>query len=117
MYNYSAGAGVSSGFQGCITQLELGGRLVDMQGEVEDSQGVEDCAAFTNSGCREGDCTKTTRNKKTLCERLYPCQGGASCQGNVTHFQCFCPWGRQGKNCEESKINAFNLNIFTDCNL
>lgn len=38
-----------------------------------------------------------------LCQQLVPCQNGGTCRGNTTQYECDCPLGFTGTNCEQRK--------------
>ncbi|KAL3270161.1 hypothetical protein HHI36_009218 [Cryptolaemus montrouzieri] len=70
-------------FEGCISNLEIDYKLIDLNDYVTDNG--------TTSGCPE---------KKSFCKSV-PCQNGGTCREGWNMFQCSCPKGFGGKDCSE----------------
>jgi len=122
-YEHAEGVGVTAGFYGCISELELGGKRIRMVEDVVDSANIEDCDSMSpcdsepceNEGmcldlgngtfacsCQEGFRGDTCQEMDTICEILTPCFNGGGCSGNISHYECQCPWGLGGRHCNKT---------------
>jgi dystroglycan 1 len=80
----SPGAGVDLGFTGCISELKIKGRLVDLINDVIDSSNVRDCSAEAPPSCA-----------------LRPCKNGGTCEEWGGRIYCRCATGFTGDLCEQ----------------
>ena len=122
-------AGEVGKFHGCIVDLEVSGRKVDMLGEAVDSANIAQCqlsspcdrrpchnqgvcAEDGNGGfscsCPEGHSGGRCEAGGSLCQASPPpCLNGGVCSGNSSHFSCYCPWGYSGTHCNIT-VNMLN---------
>ncbi|KAJ7306581.1 hypothetical protein JRQ81_009947, partial [Phrynocephalus forsythii] len=81
-------ANVSSHFYGCLGEVSINGKKVDLSYSFLDSRGVSQC----------GD--------SSPCDRR-PCQHGGKCLLTGEYeFQCLCPDGYKGERCEVSEAQC-----------
>jgi dystroglycan 1 len=64
----SPGAGVDLGFTGCISELKIKGRLVDLINDVIDSSNVRDCSAEAPPSCALRPCIMVERARNGVAE-------------------------------------------------
>ncbi|KAL5013502.1 hypothetical protein ScPMuIL_007772 [Solemya velum] len=118
----SSGVGVTQGFVGCIAQLEVNGRDVDLVTQAKESSNVVDCGQrqpCDRNPCRNGGyCRELTSStymcncpneftgknceiEVNLCVTRQPCQNGAPCSiRSDGNYKCDCPLGFFGSECE-----------------
>jgi dystroglycan 1 len=86
--------GIDVGFQGCVSELSVGGRPVDLTFGAIDSKNVNQCDGGQDGGAQSRVCTPTT------------CQNGGTCReyGARGTFECSCTLGFTGTNCEISAV-------------
>ncbi|XP_076452135.1 basement membrane-specific heparan sulfate proteoglycan core protein-like isoform X4 [Babylonia areolata] len=78
----SPNAGATEGFVGCIAELMVDSKNIDLMGDAIESVNIADC----------GD--------RSLCDRN-PCRNGGICEDiSMTDYQCLCPESFTGRNCE-----------------
>ena len=121
LYQPAAGAGEVGRFRGCITDLQIGGRRVEMISEAVDSANIEECQSSLcdtkpchneglcldhDNGTFSCDCQGVfgglrCEEEGSLCDQSPPpCENGGTCSGNSSHYHCYCPWGHTGKHCD-----------------
>ncbi|KAK6966048.1 basement membrane-specific heparan sulfate proteoglycan core protein, partial [Biomphalaria glabrata] len=76
------GAGVYTGFIGCVGQLVVNERNIGLIDEARETMNIRDCG------------------ERTMCSRK-PCQNNGVCTNrSPTEYFCTCPEGFSGRNCE-----------------
>lgn len=118
----SAFSGISNGFMGCISSLEINGVLFDLDMDAEGGLGVAECNVSTCEGnpcLNGGTCTQVGNSFTCDCPPSHhgplcandvdhcstdPCshtQGGVCVEyANGTGYYCLCPIGYSGTLCE-----------------
>jgi len=80
----SPSVGVDVSFQGCISELVVGGATVDLVDSAIASKNVEECSNVESRACD-----------------LQTCRNAGTCRDlGSTSFQCSCPLGFTGTTCE-----------------
>lgn len=83
-------------FEGCISELKIDYRFVDLNSYVEDHG--------TTPGCPE---------KRAFCKSR-PCRNGGTCSEGWSMYHCDCPEGYGGKDCGECKYLLWRKFYFVD---
>ncbi|XP_072040765.1 basement membrane-specific heparan sulfate proteoglycan core protein-like [Amphiura filiformis] len=75
--------GITKGFVGCIVEVEIDGKPLDLINEAEKSKDIQEC------------------NEENYCDRE-PCENGGAChlKGNHGEYKCKCTEGYTGRHCE-----------------
>nr|QBP17600.1 heparan sulfate proteoglycan [Recilia dorsalis] len=81
----AAGVGVRQGFHGCVAEVQVSGLNLDLIRSVVDSANIDQCASSIGDPCQ-----------------LWPCQNNGVCYAlpDGKSYQCSCPAGYTGENCE-----------------
>ncbi|KAB0797911.1 hypothetical protein PPYR_08904 [Photinus pyralis] len=107
----------ASGFMGCVTDLKVFGRDVQIFKDAEDGYKVSECeslACLSNPCSNGGSCVEDGDRWYCRCKNGYlgnfcessicdnnPCLYGATClQFTGNGYICLCPFGRHGHFCE-----------------
>ena len=123
--NVSSITGVDSGLNGCISQLNVNSRAIDLIQDAEFGFGVTQCDTnfCTGNPCLNGgSCIEKGSSFVCLCTSVYTgplcgsavnpcvegaliCTAGATCVPSLDglSFECQCPLGRGGETCDEGK--------------
>ncbi|XP_025082607.1 basement membrane-specific heparan sulfate proteoglycan core protein-like isoform X8 [Pomacea canaliculata] len=117
----SSNVGTREGFVGCIAQLKVGSKEIDLLADATESVNIQDCGDRSvcdrdpcqNDGvCQEVSLTEyichchqtfTGRNCELEideCITREPCQNGGTCSVVEGHYICSCPLGFMGRDCE-----------------
>ncbi|XP_056158189.1 basement membrane-specific heparan sulfate proteoglycan core protein [Lampris incognitus] len=118
-------ANVSELFQGCIGEVSINNKKVDLSYSFTESKAIRKCV--DNSPCDRrpclngGHCMSNAEYEfQCLCEDgfegercevvKYVCQSNLHCQngGSCVNGQCVCTAGHTGLNCEESQVSRFS---------
>ncbi|GAB6018614.1 hypothetical protein CHUAL_000299 [Chamberlinius hualienensis] len=125
--NVSPSVDSSVGFDGCISELEVGGLKIDMINAIVDASNVDDCGGHTpcerqpclNGGscketgtspndyvceCEEGFSGKNCEEEDDICNVIFPCKNGGTCVGTASAYRCNCVLGFSGTNCEHKSL-------------
>ncbi|XP_042264743.1 basement membrane-specific heparan sulfate proteoglycan core protein isoform X2 [Thunnus maccoyii] len=117
-------ANVSEMFEGCIGEVSINNKKVDLSYSFTESRSIRKCV--DNSPCDRwpclngGDCMLSAEYEyqclckdgfegercevvKDVCQSNLQCQNGGSCVDG----QCVCAPGHAGLNCEESQVSSF----------
>ncbi|XP_044207348.1 basement membrane-specific heparan sulfate proteoglycan core protein isoform X2 [Thunnus albacares] len=117
-------ANVSEMFEGCIGEVSINNKKVDLSYSFTESRSIRKCV--DNSPCDRwpclngGDCMLSAEYEyqclckdgfegercevvKDVCQSNLQCQNGGSCVDG----QCVCAPGHTGLNCEESQVSSF----------
>ncbi|XP_046669711.1 basement membrane-specific heparan sulfate proteoglycan core protein isoform X9 [Homalodisca vitripennis] len=84
----AAGVGVRQGFHGCVGEVQVSGLNLDLIRSVVDSANIEQCSTEQGDPCLLRPCLNNG-----VC---YPGPDGRS-------YQCSCPSGFSGHNCEQEQ--------------
>ncbi|KAM4611104.1 basement membrane-specific heparan sulfate proteoglycan core protein [Polymixia lowei] len=118
-------ANVSELFEGCIGEVSINNKKVDLSYSFTESRAIRKCV--DNSPCDRrpclngGDCMSSVEYEyqclckdgfegehcevvKDVCQSNLQCQNGGSC----VNGQCACTAGHTGLNCEESQVSSFS---------
>ncbi|XP_077945716.1 basement membrane-specific heparan sulfate proteoglycan core protein isoform X7 [Gasterosteus aculeatus] len=117
-------ANISELFEGCIGEVSINNKKVDLSYSFTDSRSIRKCV--DNSPCDRrpclngGDCLSSFEYEyQCLCKDGFEgercevvrdaCQSNLQCQngGSCVKGQCVCATGRTGLNCEESQVSSF----------
>ena len=126
-FNISSITGINIGLSGCVSQLTLNGRTVNLVQDADFGFGVTQCdSSFcTGNPClNDGTCIEMGASFVCTCPAAYtgalcgtiidPCvEGAAVCAAGSTcvpsldgmTFDCQCPLGSGGDVCDEGKSN------------
>ncbi|XP_056242096.1 basement membrane-specific heparan sulfate proteoglycan core protein isoform X12 [Seriola aureovittata] len=117
-------ANVSELFQGCIGEVSINNKKVDLSYSFTESRSIRKCVDNSpcdrrpclNGGhcmssaeyeyqclCRDGFEGERCEVVKDVCQNNLQCQNGGSCVDG----QCVCAHGYTGLNCEESQVSSF----------
>ncbi|XP_061544566.1 basement membrane-specific heparan sulfate proteoglycan core protein isoform X9 [Phycodurus eques] len=117
-------ANVSEMFKGCIGEVFINNKKVDLSYSFTESRAIHKCVDTSpcdrrpclNGGhcmpnaeyeyqclCRDGFEGERCEIIKDVCHSDYQCQNGGSC----VHGHCVCHSGFAGPNCEESSVFSF----------
>ncbi|RZB41729.1 basement membrane-specific heparan sulfate proteoglycan core protein, partial [Asbolus verrucosus] len=110
--------GVNTGFNGCISEIDVVGMNLNVVESVSDSANVEECNALNNEIDNDiNDLQYAHENvpsspqptpydsSRTGCTGN-PCRNGGNCYPlSPTDYRCSCPEGFSGRNCEEFSPN------------
>ncbi|XP_074025385.1 basement membrane-specific heparan sulfate proteoglycan core protein isoform X7 [Leptinotarsa decemlineata] len=105
------GVKVYSGFNGCISDINISGVDINIIQNVTDSSNVEDCNDSSDVDNNiyppdNGNDERTARpfdSRQISCSNN-PCLNGGQCYPmSPTDYQCSCPAAFSGKNCEVAK--------------
>ncbi|XP_041479561.1 basement membrane-specific heparan sulfate proteoglycan core protein-like [Lytechinus variegatus] len=123
--------GVTKGFDGCITEVEIDGEPLDLVEGASASQHIEDCGE--NLLCQKGECqngatcTPTPDNLEYTCTCAsgftgihcesevgscsvdQPCQNGGRCEPVDGGYICLCSLGFSGNMCEN--VERFSYSV------
>ncbi|XP_028266708.1 basement membrane-specific heparan sulfate proteoglycan core protein isoform X10 [Parambassis ranga] len=118
-------ANVSEMFEGCIGEVSINNKKVDLSYSFTESRSIRKCVDNSpcdrrpclNGGhclpsveyeyqclCKDGFEGERCEVVKDVCQSNLQCQNGGSCVGG----QCVCTPGHTGLNCEESQVSNFN---------
>ena len=136
-FNISSVTSVDVGLNGCISQLSINGRTVNLIQDAEFGFDVTQCdtsfcignPCFNGGTCVEGGsnfaCVCTADYTGSLCGSLVDpcvegasvCSAGATCMPSLdgTDFDCQCPLGSGGDICDEGKIIVHTGQCFDIC--
>ena len=139
--NISSITGVDVGLNGCVSQLHINDRAIDLVQDAEFGFGVTQCDTdfCTGNPCLNGgSCLERGSSFVCECNSVYtgplcgtlidPCIEGASmCAAGATcvpslnglSFDCQCPLGSGGDICDEGKViyACFGVNLTLSVNL
>ncbi|KAK9869716.1 hypothetical protein WA026_003454 [Henosepilachna vigintioctopunctata] len=99
------GVGVTSGFEGCISDLNVGGTEINMIRSAIDSSNVQDCSNIhhnndMNNNIGNGLTSPPYKYHETGCSSN-PCRNDGICYPlSPISYQCSCVNGYSGKDCE-----------------
>ncbi|KAK9515159.1 hypothetical protein VZT92_025826 [Zoarces viviparus] len=117
-------ANVSELFEGCIGEVSINNKKVDLSYSFTESRSIRKCVDNSpcdrrpclNGGhcmsnveyeyqclCKDGFEGERCEIVKDACQSNRQCQNGGSCVDG----QCVCAPGRTGLNCEESQVSSF----------
>ncbi|XP_023271432.1 basement membrane-specific heparan sulfate proteoglycan core protein [Seriola lalandi dorsalis] len=117
-------ANISELFQGCIGEVSINNKKVDLSYSFTESRSIRKCVDNSpcdrrpclNGGhcmssaeyeyqclCRDGFEGERCEVVKDVCQNNLQCQNGGSCVDG----QCVCAPGYTGLNCEESQVSSF----------
>ncbi|XP_069692113.1 basement membrane-specific heparan sulfate proteoglycan core protein isoform X26 [Periplaneta americana] len=86
------GVGVSTGFNGCVREIQLAGEKLDIVNSVVDAANVQDCSSLYG---------KRQYGTSSPCDRN-PCLNGGTCKllDAYGNYNCTCQDGFSGQHCE-----------------
>ncbi|CAN9515659.1 unnamed protein product [Ophioblennius macclurei] len=117
-------ANVSEMFEGCIGEVSINNKKMDLSYSFIESKSIDKCVDISpcdrrpclNGGhcmsnveyeyqclCKDGFEGERCEVVKDVCQSSLQCQNGGSCVGG----QCVCAPGHTGLNCEESQVSSF----------
>ncbi|KAL3282973.1 hypothetical protein HHI36_006131, partial [Cryptolaemus montrouzieri] len=100
------GVEVSSGFDGCISDINVGGTEINMIQSAVDSSNVQDCSNIhhsndMNNNIEHNPTSPTPYNHHQTGCSSSPCRNDGICYPlSPTSYQCSCINGYTGKDCE-----------------
>ncbi|XP_078144123.1 basement membrane-specific heparan sulfate proteoglycan core protein [Centroberyx gerrardi] len=118
-------ANVSEMFEGCIGEVSINNKKVDLSYSFTESRAIRKCVDNSpcdrrpclNGGhcmssaeyeyqclCKDGFEGERCEVVKDVCQSNIQCQNGGSC----VNGQCVCTAGHTGLNCEESQVSSFS---------
>lgn len=138
-YNISSITNVDAGLNGCISQLSINGRAIDLIQDAEFGFDVTQCdtsfcagnPCFNGGSCIERGstfvCVCAADYTGALCGSLVDpcvegalvCSAGATCVPglNGTGFNCQCPLGSGGDYCDQGKTIVHAIILIGDASL
>uniref|UniRef100_A0AAR5PFS0 Basement membrane-specific heparan sulfate proteoglycan core protein n=1 Tax=Dendroctonus ponderosae TaxID=77166 RepID=A0AAR5PFS0_DENPD len=118
--NISPEVNIDVGLVGCISKFKIGYNFQDILRDALNSTGITNCETCTENKCQHrGTCQEalTTEGYTCICSAMfsgptcdkrkgeacspYAC-GVGKCIDTDYGFQCQCPLGRSGRNCEKT---------------
>uniref|UniRef100_UPI00358F08DF basement membrane-specific heparan sulfate proteoglycan core protein isoform X2 n=1 Tax=Myxine glutinosa TaxID=7769 RepID=UPI00358F08DF len=114
--------GLHTGFQGCLSTLELQGQEVDIISTALSMVGVENCPSCSDQPCQNGGQCREVQATDYVCDCLpgftgtncelpeqsacHPgaCSEHATCYSQGDHFSCRCHLGKFGDTCDHGEL-------------
>ncbi|XP_062714560.1 basement membrane-specific heparan sulfate proteoglycan core protein isoform X8 [Aedes albopictus] len=110
--------GVNRGFEGCVSDLEISGNVINMIDDIKESANLYNCGHQQHTGgvdhgndedneidpCRPGYAGPHCDIVVDICLAQRPCENGGHCQTkqDPTLYTCECHSGFLGRNCEHA---------------
>ncbi|KAK3801367.1 hypothetical protein RRG08_059069 [Elysia crispata] len=128
--------GTYQGFVGCIGELLIGDKTIDLINSATASFNIQDCGDRSlcerrpcrngavcydistteySCSCAEGFAGRNCETKVTICDTANPCRNGAQCVAmDDGGYKCNCPLNFQGPQCEIQFELHSNLRFMGD---